>query len=94
MAAVMDCAVVTDDRVGPAALASRYPPGLPPAIIERIHGPACDVLLVMTPDLATAVSLLRGAEERGRHARLHVDAASARAFAEALTAGRVSWEDR
>ena len=94
MAAVMHCAVVTDDPVGPAALASRHPPGLPPAIIERVHGPTCDVLVVMTPDLGTAVSLMRGAEERGRHARLHVDGASARAFAEALTAGHGSWEDR
>ncbi len=40
------------------------------------------------------MSLVRGAEERGRHARLHVDSASARAVAEALAAGRGSWEDR
>ena len=93
MAAVMHCAVVADDSAGPTSLALRHMPG-PPAIIERVHGPACDVLLVMTPDLATAVSLVRGAEERGRNARLHAHAASARAFADALTAGRGSWEDR
>ena len=93
MAAAMHCAVVTDDSVGPGILAPRHVPG-PPAIIERVHGPACDVLLMMTPDLGTAVSLACGAEERGRHARLHVDGASARAFAEALASGRRSWEDR
>ena len=93
MAVVAHCAVVTDDSAGPTSLALRRVPG-PPAIIERVHGPTCDMLVVMTPDLGAAVSLLRGAEERGRHARLHVDRGSARAFAEALTAGRGSWEDR
>ena len=52
------------------------------------------MLVVIPGDLTIAVSLMRGANERGRHARLHVDGASARAFAEALTAGRGSWEDR